>query len=172
MSKLIFVSYKRADPTSAIAQKIDQKIRVGLKAFGFVSWWDKRSIEAGNSWSDKIDEALDQARYFLALLSDDYWDSDQCQRELLGAVERYEQTGNPRLLFVLTQNMNPNALELSSDRKSAKILTKFPKVSRLGEINFLGPYDKAGRLVRLDTSGAENLDDQLFELVEDIRRLP
>ena len=172
MQKLIFISYKRAEPTFEIAKRMDQKIRVNLKALGFASWWDKRSIEAGDPWSDEIDKALDGTTHFLSLLSDDYWDSEQCQRELLGAVERFEQTGTPRLLFVLTQKMNPNALQIAADGRSANVVTKFPKVTRLGQINFLGPYDKAGRLIRLDRANPASLEDQLFDLVDDIGRLP
>lgn len=172
MAKMIFISYKRAEPTFEIARRTDQKIRINLKALGFTSWWDKRSIDVGDPWSVEIDKALDSTTHFLSLLSDDYWDSEQCQRELLGAVERFEKQGTPRLLFVLTQKMNPNALEIANDNRSAKIVTKFPKITRLGQINFLGPYDKAGRLVRLDTANPTNLDDQLFGLIEDIKRLP
>lgn len=172
MSKLIFISYKRAEPSAEIAQRIDQKIRISLKADGFTSWWDRNAIEAGDTWSADIENALNKADYFLALLSYDYWESEQCQRELLTAVERYERTKKPRLLFVLTQKMQPNSLEIATDLKSTLEKNKSSSFSCLGDINFLGPYDIAGRLVRLDTSDKENLDDQLFDLTENIRRLP
>lgn len=170
--KKIFISYKRAEPTRLVAELLYKKLRVNLGGHGFEDpFFDRKSIEAGDLWSPQIDQALDQATYFVALLSDDYWLSEQCQRELLGAVERWEEHGRPRLLFVLTERMDPSALVLDPGERKASVTRKFPQIEGLSEINFLGPYDSAGRLVRLDCTEHLKLSDQLFDLVQDIKDL-
>lgn len=171
--KHIFISYKRGEPTTRIAEMLYKRIKVNLSAaYGFADpFFDKRSIEAGDDWSQEIDRALAEATHFIALLSDDYWLSEQCQRELLEAVNRYEQSGVPRLLFVLTEKMNPNALIISQDSKTARLNTPFPKVQNLGQINFLGPYDQTGRLSQLKCNDDASLKDQLFDLVQDIKNI-
>ena len=173
MDKLIFISYKREERTAAIARKLDQKIRVNLKAFGFETWFDRRSIDVGQAWSPEIDRALDAATHFLALLSDDYWDSSQCQRELEGAVQRFESARErPRLLLVQTQFMDLTALEVSRGQQSATVNLRGGQIKTLGDVNFLGPYDQAGRLGRLAEVGSQALDDQLFTLVQGIKTVP
>lgn len=170
-TKHIFISYKRAEPTTAVAELLDKRIRVNLSAYGFAQpFFDKHSIEAGHPWSPAIDQALARTTHFIALLSDDYWLSEQCQRELREAVRLYELTGTPRLLFVLTEKMDPNALRMDS-AGSATVVTPFPTVEHLGQINFLGPYDKAGQLIALDCVNLQVLKDQLFDLVQAIKSL-
>ena len=44
------------------------------------------------------------------------------------------------------------------------------RIRKLGKINFLGPEDTAGRLVRLKLEDWQALDDQLDTLVEDIKK--
>ncbi len=106
-TKNIFISYKRGEPTTRIAEMLFKRIKVNLgAAYEFADpFFDKRSIEAGDVWSEQIEQALAETTHFIALLSDDYWLSEQCQRELLEAVNRYEQCGVPRLLFVLTEKL-------------------------------------------------------------------
>ncbi len=172
MNRHIFISYKRDVATTAVAELLYKRIKVNLTAHGFAEpFFDRRSIEAGDHWDGKIDQALAQTTHFIALLSDDYWLSEQCQRELKEAVRRYEQTGSPRLLFVLTERMDVRALQFASDGRSATATSPFPKVENLGEINFLGPYDPAGRLVALNCTDKTILGDQLFDLLQDIKRL-
>ena len=127
----------------------------------------------GTSGAPAIDAALDRCTHFIALLSDDYWESEQCQRELQGAAQRHAAHGRPRLLFVLTEKMNPNALVLAGDQKSAAVRTPFPQVQNLAQVNFLGPYDAAGRLVRLKIGANDRVElaDQLYELTMVVQAL-
>ncbi|SFB63531.1 toll/interleukin-1 receptor domain-containing protein [Azotobacter beijerinckii] len=171
-NKYIFISYKRADPTTMVAQQLFKRIVVNLKGHGFEDpFFDRKSIDAGDSWEPMIDQALDRTTHFIALLSDDYWLSEQCQRELVGAVTRWEQHGVPKLLFVLTERMDPSALVIERGQGGAAVQKKFPQVERLSQINFLGPYDAAGRLIRLNCTDHNILGDQLFSLIQDIRKI-
>lgn len=171
-TKYIFISHKRDEVTTPVAELLYKRIKVNLTAHGFAEpFFDMQSIEKGDIWDDKISHALAQTTHFIGLLSDDYWLSEHCQRELQEVIRRYEQTGSPRLLFVLTERMDLRALELASNSRSAKAKTPFPTVENLGQINFLGPYDKAGRLVALNCTDKTILGDQLFDLLLDIKQL-
>jgi hypothetical protein len=169
----VFLSYKRADLTSPVAEMFYKKLKVNLGAAFGPTFFDKKSIDAGELWNPAIDAALDRCTHFIALLSDDYWDSEQCQRELQGAANRFAKKGRPRLLFVLTEKMNPKALVLAGDEKSAQLGTPFPQVRNLAQVNFLGPYDNAGRLVRLKIGASERveLSDQLYDLTMAVQAL-
>ena len=171
--KHIFISYSRAEPTARIANLLYKRIRVNLGGHGFAEpFFDWESVAAGERWRERIESALDRATHFIALLSDDYWLSDNCQCELKGAVERWEAANTrPRLLFVLTERMDPSALIMQRGERSAKIDSNVARIERLSEINFLGPYDAAGRLIRLDCNNDLHLSDQLYELVQDLRAI-
>lgn len=167
--KLIFISYKRAGDTAHIAEMLDKKIRVNLTAAGFRAWCDPRAIEAGDAWSADTDAALAQASHFIAVLSDEYWSSEQCQQELLGAVERRQREGAPALLFIPTDKIEPGALEISPDGKIGKLNKPFPKAKDLEQINVLGPHDEAGHLLVLACAkDAPLLAGQLYALVHDL----
>lgn len=171
-NKYIFISYKRAEPTTMVAEQLYKRIVVNLEGHGFEKpFFDMESIDAGGLWDPMIDQALDRTTHFVALLSDDYWLSEQCQRELVGAITRWEQHGVPKLLFVLTERMDPSALVIKQGQDGAAVNRKFPKIESLSQINFLGPYDTAGRLIRLNCSDHNILGDQLFSLIEDIRKI-
>ena len=58
-----------------------------------------------------------------------------------------------------------------SQNNSSTIERKFPKLERLSQINFLGPYDGAGRLVRLNCTDDAILSDELYTLIEDIKTI-
>jgi len=171
--KHIFISYKRAEETTPVAEMFYKQVAVDLPASkGFARpFFDKKSIDAGDQWSQRIQDALDETTHFIALLSIDYWLSPQCQRELQEAVKRHNETGSPRLLFVLTEMMDPTSLEISGDEQSATVKKDFPGVQNLGQINFLGPYDQGGRLVRLNCSDRTKLGDQLFAMTQCIKNL-
>lgn len=170
MDKCIFISYKRASITTPIAETFYRKVKINLEGIGFKNtFFDRKSIEAGDHWSQAIDDALDRTTHFIALLSDEYWLSEQCQRELLGAVERNESGGSPILLFVLTELMDPQALVIDRTQSRGALQRKFPQIERLSEINFLGPYDDAGRLIRLNCTDPMLLGDQIFRLIETIK---
>lgn len=173
MVRQIFISYKRAEPTAQVAEQLYKHIKVNLTAHGFAEpFFDRQSIDVGDSWSTAIDLALTNTTHFIALLSVDYWLSEQCQRELQQAVRLYQETGKPRLLFVLTEKMDPDALLITPDGRSATMKTPFPQVEKLSQINFLGPYDSAGRLISLDYVNRAVLNNQIFDLVQNIKHLP
>ncbi|HOS94928.1 MAG TPA: toll/interleukin-1 receptor domain-containing protein [Armatimonadota bacterium] len=79
-------------------------------------------MRAGEGWQKRVDGALERCTHFVALLSDEYWvKSNQCLRELYRAVERFEAgKTEPRLLFVLANEMKPELLKLDGARHGVR----------------------------------------------------
>ena len=46
-----------------------QRLQEDLKDNGYDAWLDKQRIEGGASWTNTIEEAIDNADYLLALLT-------------------------------------------------------------------------------------------------------
>lgn len=173
----LFLSYKRGPQTTPAVRRLHDHCRVQLKARGFETFFDQRSIEAGDAWQPAIDTFLAEAEFFLAFISIDYWLSEQCRRELGLALARYEAEGRPRPLFVLADRLDPNDLEVDAPDGALDAMNgagdAVGRLRRIGQINFLGPYDEAtGRLVRMRFDDAALLEDQIAALVEAIKRLP
>lgn len=176
-TRKLFLSYRRGALTTPAVKRLHDHCRVLLKGRGFETFFDQRSIEAGDLWLPAIDTFLAEAEFFLAFISIDYWLSDQCRRELSVALERFEATGRPRPLFVLADRLDPNDLEVDAPDGALDNMagagTAVQRIRHIGQINFLGPYDEAtGRLVRLRLDDAALLEDQIAALVEAIKKLP
>ena len=107
MAKNIFISYKSVDTDTQIAEGF----RSQLREVGFEVFMDFHSIRIGESWSDKIDEALDNSDYFLVLLSEYSLASDMVTEEIRKAKELFDTTGKPAILPVrinLPRNLRIN----------------------------------------------------------------
>lgn len=166
----VFVSYKHDEPWSRMAQELDLKLRNMAPTYGYEVFFDRR-MESGVLWSDAIDEALDVTTHFIVLLSDPYWASKECQRELQCMVRRYESAKRdgkppPHLLFVLAGDVDAASLTLDAARKSGTLSSEDPQINRLSDVNFLGPYDLngVGKLEILDWSDKQRLERQLGQL--------
>lgn len=169
VDKFIFLSYQRSRTTTPAMEQLYRRAGVVLAADGVETFFDRRSLEAGDAWLPSIDAFLAKCTHFLAFVSIDYWLSAQCRRELDIAVSRYELTGAPQLLFVLADSLAPGDLLLNPPGADA-VEPLRRRVRSLGQINFLGPHDEAGRLVRLAFESPHLLADQLAELVEALQR--
>jgi hypothetical protein len=175
----LFISYKRGPQTTPGAERFYNRIKVELSHCGIEPFFDRKSIDAGEQWEGKIDDCIKTAKFFVALISIDFWLSPQCMRELKLAVERYERDGAPRLLFVLADQLSPSNLHFDEewvnrhyDQADATVARENVKeVKSIGQFNFLGPYDTAGTLTRLQFEDSSALDLQLAQLVETIRKL-
>lgn len=174
----LFLSYKRGPAVTPAAKRLDDRLCV--QASDTEVFFDQTSIDAGDEWAPAIDDFMARATHFLAFISIDYWLSAQCRRELDLALARYEACPKPppprvpRLLFVLADKLDPNDLALDVATARAKVMgmpDAADRVHRIGQINFLGPYDAAGRLVRLKWEDRFRRDDQIAALVKSIKAL-
>jgi len=168
--KFLFLSYQRSANTRPAVEQLYRRARVLLAADGVQTFYDTHSIDAGDAWEPAIDEFLAKCTHFLALISVDYWLSPQCRRELETAVACYERKGVPQLLFVLADRLDPNDLLLDDSGADEAAAALRRRVRSIGQINFLGPYDAAGRLVRLAFESPALLGDQIADLVERLQR--
>lgn len=92
----IFLSYARRD-----GRDLALRLQGDINAIGYRVWLDTSEIEGGSSWSNDIEEAIDQCDRVIALLSHGSFVSEICRAEQLRALRK----GKP-LIPVLVQ---PNA---------------------------------------------------------------
>ena len=71
----IFVSYSHDNRKEA------REIIAGLKAAGYRLWYDE-GVRPGTEWDDDIAKRVKSCGLFLALISADYIESDNCRDEL------------------------------------------------------------------------------------------
>ena len=177
--QFLFLSYKRGPQTTPIAERLHDRIGVQLGDIPVESFFDAKSIDAGEEWEPAIDTFLAKANFFVAFVSIDYWLSKQCMRELRIAVAQYERERRPRLLFILADQLEPSDLAFdaksAAGRADAKMVEaaseEVRKVKNLGQINFLGPYDTGASLVRLPVEDFAASDRHLAAMVKKIRTL-
>jgi hypothetical protein len=175
--------------TTPIVDRLYGRIRAQLGGYGVRPFLEQKSLDAGDDWEVAIDEFIARATLFVAFISIDFWLSVQCRRELDLAIARYEKERLPRLLFVLADRLDPTDLAFDEDeaadrlgdtgkdaatrRELLEVSERIGKVKRIGQINFLGPYDPhSGALVRLAFEDPGKADDQLAALIESIKKLP
>lgn len=165
---LIFLSYRHGPKWTKLANALHLKLEAIAEGAGFDTFLDSEDIRAGDGWQALVDDALERCTHFVALLSDEYWvKSNQCLRELYHAVERFEASKTePRLLFVLANEMRPDLLKLDGARQRGALNSPDPQLKALGDVNFLGPFDANYRLESLAWDNGKKLDKQNAQLVE------
>lgn len=80
MTKHIFVSYTRSD------EVIAQQIIAALDLAGLEAWIDTREIRPGDSFLEKMNQALGEASYVLLLISKNSLESQWVRREWLSTL--------------------------------------------------------------------------------------
>lgn len=179
----LFLSYKRGHPMTSVVDRMHRRIATQFDPQTLVDFFDRKSIEAGEEWEPAIDGFLAEATLFVAFISIDYWHSPQCMRELRIALQRYEREHTPRLLFVLADPLDPATLSLEPTDATARVDTGFAaapadgdgqqvrRLQKIARFNFLGPYDRAGRLCRLKVERFATYDTQLNDMLTRVREL-
>lgn len=175
----LFLSYKRGPLTTPVLERFYNRVRVELAGRRVHPFFDRKSIDAGEQWEQKIDHFMNKATLFTAFISIDFWLSAQCMRELDLAIGRYEAEGTPRLLFILADKLNPSDLAFDESRARRRVgaaaaaagQAQVNRVKSVGQFNFLGPYDAAGSLVRVVFERPVKADLQLAQLVSAMKGL-
>ena len=86
-------------------------------------------------------------------------------------LSRFEAGGVIRPLFVMVEELDPNHFTFTRDRKAGRLKSDHPIIQRIGDVQFLGPFNDAYQLVRLKYEDPAVLGDQLHALVSDIQRV-
>jgi len=85
----VFMSYSRRQEEMARFAVAELSNRAAhLRVF-----YDRTNLRAGQSWLDQISEVLDSSRRVVAMYSPEYWASENCKDEFLGAYARQKDTG-------------------------------------------------------------------------------
>ena len=100
-----------------------------LKRQGLIESWHDRRIEAGQDWSQAIDENLATAEVILLLVSPDFIASEYCYGvELKRALERHE-AGSARVIPVILRPSTWKELplgKLQATPKDGRPVTQYP----------------------------------------------
>ncbi|MFC4706345.1 MULTISPECIES: toll/interleukin-1 receptor domain-containing protein [Paraburkholderia] len=169
----MFISYRHGDPWTRIARKFHNHLLPISGPLGFTLFLDDSDIQAADRFETIIKNNLDKTSHFIVLLCDDYWLSEWCRKELDYAVRRYQETGTPRLLFVLAEAMNPHYLIFDAAHPTGTLRDADggeSQLSRVSDLLFLGPFDPNLRLVRLDLENPVRLADQIHEMSVRLQR--
>ena len=171
----VFISYKHEPNTTGISEQFYNQLRMYQKGLGLAGvFMDKDKLAAGSVWRAEVQAALDQTTHFVVMLTNGYWLSDECHKELAYAVARYQHGGpeEMRLLFVQAQKIEPDLLVFNqhatdpnvafANREFGKVANKLEKVS---DLQFLGPFDEYARLIRLPPEQDPLLGDAIHQLV-------
>ncbi len=171
----VFMSYKHEPNTTGVTEQFYKQLRMYQKGFGLAGvFMDKDKLKAGSEWSAEVMAALAQTTHFVVMLTNGYWLSDECHKELAYAVDRYKHGGSEamRLLFVQVQKIAPELLAFDQDVADAnvafmnKALSKVaPKLETVGDLQFLGPFNDYAQLVRLPSEEDPLLGDAIYQLV-------
>lgn len=166
----IFISYRHGDPSTVIAREVHTALDAVADGLGFNLFMDQHDIEPSDLFDKVILEGLDRTTHFLALLDNEYWASSYCRKELAHAITRYEKGEPVRILFVKAGPIRPEYMMLKRDRDAGRIPTE-PLIDRIGDLQFLGPFDRSRRLDRLRHENLAELRDQISDLIDELSRV-
>jgi hypothetical protein len=79
----VFISYAHRD-----GKDLAQRLHEDLTKQGFTPWLDTQRIEGGAIWTTKIEDALDDAQYVLALMTMGSYVSEICRAEQLRSLRK------------------------------------------------------------------------------------
>lgn len=167
----VFISYRHEEPTTTIARKLHTALVPATEFWGADLFMDEHEVEPGDLVDETILGALDRTTHFIVLLTNSYWGSAYCRKELARAVERFETARSVRPLFVKVEELDPAHFTFAKDRASGRINSEHPVIQKIGDVNFLGPFDGQMRLVRMDWEHAGIFSDQIGQLVKRLERV-
>ena len=159
----IFLSYRHAPPTTEIATRLFTALVPASEVWDAEVFMDDNAIEPADLFDEKIIEALDRTTHFIVLLTNGYWSSQYCRKELSRAVEHFEKGRKARLLFVKVEELDPNHFTFSKDRSAGRIKSDNPVIGKIGDVQFLGPFNESRQLVRLQWESEATLGDQIAQ---------
>jgi tetratricopeptide (TPR) repeat protein len=106
-AKHIFISHASKDDGFV------EDLRVALQAQGLQAWVDSRDLVAGNKLAPEIEQAIEEARQFIVVLSPETINSRWVRKEIRKAleVEQQRKAEDYRVIPLLLPGIQPSALE-------------------------------------------------------------
>jgi WD40 repeat protein len=95
----LYCSY--ADADQRLKQELEKHLKILLDQH-IITFWSHDQIQLGSETAQVMERQLHSASVVFLLLSPDYFNSDQCQREVVHALER-QRTGTARVFLILVR---------------------------------------------------------------------
>lgn len=120
-----FLSYpSEADEDGEVTwlrERLEKEVRLQTGQRDFQIFQDRRDLQWGDSWRDRIEEAIDGSTYLLPLIQPLFFTSDECCRELQRFAEREAQLGRNDLILPIYYISVPNMTERSDEPLKALV---------------------------------------------------
>jgi hypothetical protein len=116
-SNLIFISHT-SDDDPFVAE-----LRVALEGLGLSVWVDSRNLRGGDKLAAEIEQAIEQARQVLVVLSPQTVNSPWVREEIQKAlqVEQRRKADGYRVIPVLLPGIKPTALKAWFDKEPVAV---------------------------------------------------
>lgn len=113
----IFLSHANADKLDFVEDLKKSFDKLGIKVF-----YDKDSIEWGDKWKDRILNGLENCRFGVIVISENFFDREWTEKELKELLSRQKSSGQ-KLILPIIHNISSDML--------------YKKYKKLSEIQFL-----------------------------------
>ena len=170
MANHLFISYKHKRDSAKVALRFYEYLSAVAGGLGFTVFMDTE-IDAADVWTLEIEKELEKTTHFICLLTTSYWTAEQCQLELSFALDKFNEKGSPRILFVLVEDLDPQWLKFDKATGKPKLKGDGKIIKSVGDINFLGPFNENRQLVRMQYENDAKLQDQFYKLVKRIAKV-
>jgi len=127
----VFLSYKHAPPTTGATRELYTALVPACEAWGAELFMDEQGIEPSDLFDAVIVDALNRCSDFVVLLSNSYWSSAYCRKELLHVLARFERDRSARLHFIKVDELDPSYFSFAKDRAAGRIISSEPAVQRI-----------------------------------------
>jgi len=131
----VFISY------SADAKKLAERLAGSLQKEGVATWSDFENVSPGERLYDQLQQALDQAKFYLIVVGPRNVMRDWQDQEWQGALERTWTDPDKRIIPVLVGHaeapaflrnwapfrIEPGRSESASVKKLAEVIKKYPR---------------------------------------------
>lgn len=92
----VFISHANADKEELIEELYKSLDKLGIKIF-----YDKEVLEWGDKWKDKILEGTKKAEFAIIVISENFFDREWTERELVEFLNRQNRNGQKLILPIL-----------------------------------------------------------------------
>ena len=166
----VFISYRHAYPGTQIADTVYKAFSAVKDGLGFELFMDTQ-IDPSDEFDEVILDGLNKTTHFVVLLDNDYWSSAYCRKELDHALRRWEDGENIRILFVKADEIRPEYMTFKAGNQVSAANSKEPRLKRVGQLQFLGPFSEERRLEALKYDDHRELRRQIATLIDALEKV-
>lgn len=101
----VFLSHANADKQSFVDELNNSLEKLGVKIF-----YDKKSLEWGDKWKDRILDGTQKAEFAIIVISENFFDREWTEKELNEFLNRQNRNGQ-KLILPIVHNITNNDLK-------------------------------------------------------------